>query len=147
MPRRRARPLIEWVGGRLSPPFFIEQGDEPYRAGLALWLELPSGLVVGQKVFAPKDGSRTPTAIPSFSPRITSRSRPRRRHYADWLDHPLPALAGKTPREAARTAQGRSAVDVLLKDMENHEQRSTRDAAFDFSTQRRELGLDDGGGS
>jgi hypothetical protein len=45
------------------------------------------------------------------------------RHYADWLDQPLPALRGKTPREAARTAQGRSAVDVLLKDMENREQR------------------------
>jgi hypothetical protein len=56
-------------------------------------------------------------------------------------------LAGKTPREAARTAQGRSAVDVLLKDMENHEQRSARGVAFDFSELRRELRLDDGGES
>jgi hypothetical protein len=41
------------VGGRLSPPFFIEEGDEPYRAELVLWMENPSGLVVGQDVIAP----------------------------------------------------------------------------------------------
>jgi len=67
----------------------------------------------------------------------------KQRHYADWIDQPLPALDGKTPREAVRTAQGRNAVDVLLKDMENHEQRgSDGDGAFDFSEIRRELQLE-----
>ena len=66
----------------------------------------------------------------------------KRRHYADWPDHPLPALEGRTPREAVTTAAGRSAVDVLLKDMENHEQRAGDDAAFDFAPLRDELGLD-----
>jgi hypothetical protein len=66
----------------------------------------------------------------------------KQRHYDDWIDQPLPALEGKTPREAARTAQGRAAVDVLLKDMENHEQRSAGDGAFDFSEIRRELRLE-----
>jgi hypothetical protein len=70
-----------------------------------------------------------------------------RRYYADWLDQPVPALGGKTPRETARTAQGRAAVDVLLKDMQNREQRSKGDAGFDFSPLRRELRLDDGGES
>jgi len=69
----------------------------------------------------------------------------KQRHYADWLDEPLPALRGKTPREAAQAAAGRSAVDVLLKDMQNHEQRSATGAPFDFSTLRRELRLDDDG--
>jgi hypothetical protein len=64
------------------------------------------------------------------------------RHYAQWLDQSLPALAGKSPRQAARTAQGRCAVDVLLKDMENWEHRSSADAAFDFSLLRKELGLE-----
>ena len=64
------------------------------------------------------------------------------RHYADWLDQPLPALDGKTPRETARTKQGRASVDGLLKDMENSEQRWQSNAAFDFSTIRRELGLE-----
>jgi len=63
-------------------------------------------------------------------------------HYVSWPDEPLPALGGKTPRAAAATAQGRSSVDVLLKDMENHEQRAGGEAPFDFSGLRRELGLD-----
>ncbi|MCH7664514.1 MAG: SEC-C domain-containing protein [Acidobacteria bacterium] len=66
----------------------------------------------------------------------------KQRHYADWADQPLPALDGKTPREAVRTAQGKAAVDVLLKDMENREQRSAGGAAFDFSVLRRELRLE-----
>lgn len=64
------------------------------------------------------------------------------RHYADWADQPLPALGGDTPRQAVRTAEGRSAVDVLLKDMENREQRSSPGVAFDFGPIRRALRLD-----
>ena len=64
------------------------------------------------------------------------------RHYEDWLDQPLPALDEKTPRDAIRTAKGRASVDVLLKDMENHEQRSESGGAFDFSAIRHELGLE-----
>ena len=66
----------------------------------------------------------------------------KRRHYADWPDQSLPALDGLTPREALATAQGRNAVDVLLKDMENHEQRSSGSDGFDFGELRRELGLE-----
>ena len=62
-------------------------------------------------------------------------------HYADWPDQPLPALNGQTPREAVRTAKGRTAVDDLLKDMENEERQSQPGAAFDFSEIRRTLGL------
>ena len=65
----------------------------------------------------------------------------KRRHYADWSDHPLPALNGMTPREAVRTAGGRAAVDTLLKEMENQEQR-VPGAAFDFSELRRDLRLE-----
>ncbi len=64
------------------------------------------------------------------------------RHYADWADQPLPALGGKTPRAAVRHADGRAAVDVLLKDMEHLEQRSPGESAFGFSRIRRELRLD-----
>ncbi len=64
------------------------------------------------------------------------------RHYDDWLDQPLPALEGKTPREAVRTKKGRASVDVLLKDMENNEQRWQSTTAFDFSDIRRKLGIE-----
>lgn len=66
----------------------------------------------------------------------------KRRHYADWPDQPLPALGGSTPRESARTKQGRADLDVLLKQMENDERRSAGRAAFDFSGIRRTLGLE-----
>jgi len=65
----------------------------------------------------------------------------KRRHYADWPDQSVPALEGMSPREAVRTARGREAVDVLLKDMENREQRQEGRDAFDFEELRRELGL------
>jgi hypothetical protein len=64
------------------------------------------------------------------------------RHYADWADQPLPALAGRTPRDAIRTARGRKEVELLLEDMENQEARLFPGEAFDFGVIRRELGLD-----
>jgi len=69
----------------------------------------------------------------------------KKRHYADWADVPLPALGGMTPRQAVRTAAGRDAVDLLLKDMEHSEQRAgAPEERFDFTPVRRELGLEDG---
>ena len=66
----------------------------------------------------------------------------KRRHYETWPDHPLPALGGSTPRAAAKTAEGRRALDVLLKSMENMEQRGMGKNTFDFSPLRKDLGLD-----
>jgi len=65
----------------------------------------------------------------------------KREHYARWVDEPVPALGGRTPREAARSETGRRALEDLLRTMENHEERSRRegDAAFDFSAVRRTL--------
>ncbi|HVS12475.1 MAG TPA: hypothetical protein VMV46_01010 [Thermoanaerobaculia bacterium] len=55
---------------------------------------------------------------------------------------PLPALDGRTPKAAGRSAAGRAAVDLLLREMENHEQRAEGDAGYDFSEIRRRLRLD-----
>jgi hypothetical protein len=63
----------------------------------------------------------------------------KQRHYADWLDQSIPALGGLSPREAVRSPEGCAAVDLLLKDMENQEQRWSSEAAFDFSQVRRAL--------
>lgn len=65
------------------------------------------------------------------------------KHYADWTDHPIPALAGKTPRAAVRTKEGRQMVDLLLKENENLEARAPAGQRFDFSRIRRELGLEE----
>jgi hypothetical protein len=65
----------------------------------------------------------------------------KRRHFAAWPDEPLPVLAGLTARQAVRTARGRAAVEVLIKDMENREQRSAGEAPFDLTELREDLGL------
>jgi len=62
-------------------------------------------------------------------------------HYQSWLDDPVPALGGKTPREATRSERGRAEVDLLLRTMEHSEQRAAPGARFDFAELRRELDL------
>ncbi len=54
MERRRAHQRHEWIGGRLTPPIFIQDRDEPYRPELVIWLA-SSGLIVGQEVVAPEE--------------------------------------------------------------------------------------------
>jgi hypothetical protein len=65
-----------------------------------------------------------------------------KRHYTQWLDLPIPALKGKTPRQAARTKKGRAEVDLLLREFENREQRRPNAPPFDFTWLRKELRLD-----
>jgi len=40
------------------------------------------------------------------------------RHYRSWPDEQLPALGGRSPREAVRDAEGREAVQALLRQFE-----------------------------
>ena len=79
----------------------------------------------------PVPGSREADAVAEF----------KKRHYARWLDQPLPALHGRTPRAAARTAAGRAELDLLLKQMEHMENHSLG-VPFDFSALRRALRVD-----
>ena len=44
------------------------------------------------------------------------------KHYRDWVDQPLPALGGRTPREAYATVGGRDVVEDILRDIENAEE-------------------------
>ncbi len=63
-------------------------------------------------------------------------------HYAAWLDMKLPALRGKSPREAVRKTAGRRDVGQLLREPEFHEGQLPPHERFDVATLRRELGLD-----
>ena len=66
------------------------------------------------------------------------------RHYATWPDEPLPALGGKTARQAMKTKSGRQAVLDLIRDMEHDEAREATagQPAFDFAPLRKTLGLE-----
>lgn len=62
-------------------------------------------------------------------------------HYGTWPDHPLPALDGKTPRQAMRTQKGRAQVERLLADLEYNEQASPPGERYDIDELRTALGL------
>ena len=66
-------------------------------------------------------------------------------HYATWPDDPLPALGGKTARQAVKTKAGRKAVLDLIRDFEHGEAREAKagQPAFDFRPMRRTLGLEE----
>ncbi|PYQ03037.1 MAG: hypothetical protein DMF82_14315 [Acidobacteria bacterium] len=68
----------------------------------------------------------------------------KQRHYRTWPDQPLPALDGRTPRQAARSRTLRPRLVDLLKEMENRETRAARPAspAYDFGWIWQELGLE-----
>ncbi len=65
-------------------------------------------------------------------------------HYRKWPDTPLPALGGKTPRQAVRTSDGRAQVVELFKFFENAQERERREghAGYDFSWLKAELGIE-----
>jgi len=61
------------------------------------------------------------------------------RHYNSWPDTHLPALDGKTPRQAARTKAGRNRVEGLIREMEFRQ--TPGHVTFDFNRLRVVLGL------
>jgi hypothetical protein len=65
-------------------------------------------------------------------------------YYRKWLDEEIPALDGKSPREAARDVEGREKLVSLLKELENREARRARDtgAGYDALWLWRELGVE-----
>ena len=65
------------------------------------------------------------------------------KHYRETLDAPIPALGGKSPRQAVRTAAGRAKVIEWLKMLENRSagQGDGRIAEYDFGWMWVELGL------
>ncbi|HET9065700.1 MAG TPA: SEC-C metal-binding domain-containing protein [Gemmatimonadales bacterium] len=63
-------------------------------------------------------------------------------HYREWLDIPVPALDGRTPRDAARSPAGRAAVDLLLKEIEHRSGQGPMPVSPDFAAMRQELGME-----
>ena len=67
------------------------------------------------------------------------------KHYRETLDAPIPALGGKSPRQAVRTAAGRAKVIEWLKMLENRSAGHGEGpiAEYDFGWIWVELGLQD----
>lgn len=64
-------------------------------------------------------------------------------HHEKWIDQPVPALGGKTPRETVRTKRGKKKVEELLKLFENIEERRRQagEPWYDVNKLREMLGL------
>jgi hypothetical protein len=67
-------------------------------------------------------------------------------HYRRTLDEPVPILGNRTPRESARSKQGRRKLASWIKDIENGELRQAADqqvAPYDVTWMWRELSVED----
>ncbi len=67
-----------------------------------------------------------------------------RTHWEKWPDMVLPALHGKTPRQAVREKLGRQLVNVILEDAERNcrNANGTMGSLDNLLKVRRELGLE-----
>ena len=62
--------------------------------------------------------------------------------YMQWADEAVPALHGKTPREAMQTREGSEEVEKMINEWDHMQRRGPSDGyQFDFNRLRRELGL------
>jgi len=65
-------------------------------------------------------------------------------HWEGWIDQELPALGGKTPRQAVKTPDGKESVEALLLDASRHMNRDDEMAKISLAaieTTRHRLGL------
>ena len=63
------------------------------------------------------------------------------RHWEHWLDDRLPALGNRTPREAARTTEGRERLEALFAEFAWSVERTPNAMSPDLSSLRAKLGL------
>lgn len=148
---RRAYGHIEVRGGELrlecNSRKRLAIGRQLLEKHAGMWLRhINDSFRTLEAVKAAAGAGREPPDRPSGIPPEVEREiilKFKAQHYATWPDDPLPALGGRTPREAVRSEMGRSAVEQLLRDFENGEEREKRAGrtAFDFGPIRKELGL------
>ncbi|GHT99325.1 hypothetical protein FACS1894126_5500 [Alphaproteobacteria bacterium] len=65
-------------------------------------------------------------------------------HWKSWFDEPIPLLQDKTPRQAAKTKEGRERLEALLMDYERRDKNKDEDDPFkvDVEYLRKELHLE-----
>lgn len=97
------------------------------------------------EMFASAQNRETPSAPPEpVDEEIQALIREQKiRHYETWIKTSIPALGGKTPKQAVRSESGREALNVLLKGMENREAREPAATRYDVNILRRALGIED----
>lgn len=153
--------LLEGADGLLRSRLTIDPGRRPDRVQVSYrtqryadegrpWFEGVAGravVFVSREIADPKGmlSRRPPGEVPepsapaTLSPEMISEviEQRIRQLYADWADQPLPALDGRTPREAIQTPAGLEQVKFLLHTYEHGELQQAKDQhrspiSFDF---------------
>ena len=120
--RRRERVGREWVGGCLSPPFFVTDRDEPYRPGLVVWMDVDDGLVVAHQVVAPESAEGAVGRALAEAMERPLAGPPRRPDRIRVADARLAAevravLADDTPVRVAPTPELYALLEAMLESM------------------------------
>jgi hypothetical protein len=74
------------------------------------WNEAEKDRPLDERISPPEPVEMTPELIAAVQERMNE-------HYMAWIDMQLPALGGKTPRQACRTQAGRQQVTMLIRTM------------------------------
>lgn len=98
-----------------------------------------------RKLDAERGSSPPARSAPAVPPEVEAHllGKVLHRHFTEWLDQPVPALNGQTPRAAARDAQMRPKLIQLLREIENHQDHARREgrAWYDIGWMWKELGI------
>jgi hypothetical protein len=73
------------------------------------------------------EGKLNPRDIPEIQGQIKAMAKA---HWESWFDQAIPALANKTPREAAKTEEGRKHLDALLLQYERMDEERDKSDPF-----------------
>jgi hypothetical protein len=151
-------------GARLTTDALVIETNSRERMDRALTMLRPAlGALVGAGLTSHEDvvhalrqppssrastRARTPKPAPALDPAAMAEAlnRVKEVHYRRTLDEPVPMLGNRTPRECARSKQGRKKLANWIKEIENGELRqagATGVAPYDVSWLWRELGVDD----
>lgn len=106
--------------------------EDPFQA---LVQGKPSECTSNPPAPSPDDAAAMASAVAQF----------KLQHYRRTLDENVPMLGDRTPRQCARTKQGRKQLVRWLKDLENSELRRAQGTSvppFDFAWMWQELGID-----
>ncbi len=128
-----SRPRLERTRAFIEPPLAGLIGEP------AITIKSPEAALAEQR--------KAPAPAGRPIPRRVQREVMRRyldSHYRDWLNERIPALGGRTPREAARDFEGREQLVALMKELENRTARQARDSGQNYDTLWlwRELGIE-----
>jgi len=111
----------------------LERAENEIETALGDWVEyLHAEMISPLDMLANDDECDVPMEFPKFD--ADQLNAIVRKMSEDWLNKPIPALDGLTPLEAAKTAQGREKLDVLLEQFE-YKEKAVPDNALTFDVE------------